>query len=382
MSEQARKRQENLAAILLNLHYGGEMQRSQLSKLCNIRKSSVTNLIAELLEKGLIAESVPGSIRSPILIAGGSSYAIASMVTAHEIITAVVELDGTVSREEATPLGDNTPDAVVAAIGKAVRHIVKSDPRKPAGAAISIPGAVDPSSGKVLRAVNLSDWQDVDLGSMIEEKLRLPVIVNNDYRCQLWAHAWFDREIKKADNLLYVGIGEGVACATMMHGRRIEGHSHTAGEIGHVKGGSENRRCKCGKLDCVETYCSIPAICEEVSALPNVRSKPSTAADIASLGAELPAVANVLDRLSGRLAAALAPIMAAIDPECLLIGSPSPEFSAMLCEPLQRHIRGELLGLNASTASILPAMAMRESTLRGAGGLVIEKLFKNGGLPF
>lgn len=50
---------------------------------------------------------------------------------------------------------------------------------------IGAPGAVEPSSGVVLEAVNLR-WDNVPLAGLLSERLGVPVVVDNDVNAAVW----------------------------------------------------------------------------------------------------------------------------------------------------------------------------------------------------
>jgi len=171
----------------------------------------------------------------------------------------------------------------------------------------------------------------------------------------------------------------GVSGALTVRGRMISGSKLGAGDFGHVRAGDEGRVCSCGKLDCLETYARSPAIIREV-----IRVRPdqaiTSAGDVARLAVEDRVVMNTLDRLIGRVAGILTPILAALDPEALLLGTPDPALSRILCDLLQRRLDVELMGLGSQKVQLIVAAADTRATLRGIAGLVIDRCFRSGNL--
>jgi len=147
-----------------------------------------------------------------------------------------------------------------------------------------------------------------------------------------------------------------------------------------VRAGDDGRLCGCGKTDCLEAYCSVPAMISEVTRVRPDLSGISTAAGVADWALRERAVMNVLDRIVARLAQILAPILAAVDPEALLLGSPSASLTKLLLDLLRRHLDGALMGLGARHVRLIAAGGDRAATLRGIGGLVIDRSFRTGRL--
>jgi predicted NBD/HSP70 family sugar kinase len=373
------KRNQNREAILRTLHFEGALQRSELSDRLRIRKSSVTSIAAELLAAGLVAEEQPGRARSPLRLDTARHHVVAGRVTTGAIHVARVFLDGTIRDERSAPLRrDTSPRRVLDLLASEFGRLLRTSGGRAVGAGAAVPGLLDPADGRVRYAANLVGWRDVAAGAELARRLGRPVHVDNDVRSQLWASAWFGRLLRESSNLLYVAVTDGVACALIVHGLRVLGGRHAAGEIGHVRAGHDGRVCACGKTDCLEAYCSLPAIREEVRRLRKGRAAPDDAASLARQAAHDPVVHNVLDRAAGRIARALAPLLAAVDPEAVVLGSGARELSETMRPLLEHALRTEL----ALPASQGPRFRVGEpegaATLKGIAGLVIEKAFRSG----
>ena len=392
--EQARKRNLNRGQILRTLHFDGPLRRGEIGRRLGIRGSSVSNIVSELLSLGLLRERDPGSARSPVRLDTEEFHTVAASITADALHFARVYLDGRTEDVRDVPLeGDSTPERILEALVDGLASLLKGRKgrkKTQLGVGVATPGLVDPDSGRVRHAVYLSGWRDVPLGEQLSSRLGRRVMVENDVRCQLWACAWFDRLLKESDDILYVGILDGVACSFIARGRRVLGGRHSAGEIGHVRAGDEGRLCNCGKIDCLETYCSIPAILEEIRKIrpassgqrsrPDRADKPdlTSAGDIVLAAQVEPAVGNVLDRVVQRLVKTLAPVLAAVDPDVLVIGTDDGELSEMLSRPVERHVEAELAGMESRRAVVRTAGGLDANTLRGIAGLVIEDCFRTG----
>jgi len=377
-SQYISRRIANQAAILRALHFGGAMQRGQLSVRSGVRKSSVTSIVTDLLEAGVVREEAPGSVRSPIALDAERVYAAAASILPRGIDAARVHADGrVVDRRFREVAPDTPPRDVVRILADCIAALDVPAGQRRVGIGIATPGLVDPGTGRSLRAVNLHAWRDIPLADWACERLGRPVVVDNDVRCQLWSSIWFDRLGAEAEDLLYVHISDGVACAILSHGRLLVGDRFAAGEIGHVRMEDEGRLCTCGRSDCVEAYCSVPAILGELAAIrPELALE--GAAGLACAAAGEPAIENVLDRMARRLAHALSGVVAAIDPAMIVLGTPDRAFSELLKPRLQHHLAGELMGLQVEATPLAVAGDVETDAVRGIAGLAIERAFEQG----
>lgn len=380
-SEQTTKRMLNQRAILRALHLEGPLRRTILSESLAIRKSSVSNIVSDLLATGILCEEQPGRLRSAVGLDRDKFHVITAALTAHDLHIARVYLDGTMGERTTESIQlDGGKETIIEQIAAGMKQLLQNHGGHILGMGVATPGIVDPVSGRCIQAVNIPGWKDVDLGCILAENLKRPVRVDNDVRCQLRACTWFDRLGRDADNVIYLHVHEGVACAIMSRGRLIVGDRFTAGEIGHVSAGNEGRVCTCGRADCLETYCSLPAILREIlTVCPD--SSVENAADIAGVAGDLPAIERVLDRVALRLGQALAGLVAAIDPHTLVIGTSDKRFSELLKPPLERHLYNELIALHARDAEVRTTDDVVTMSLKGAAAAVIDTAFGEEILP-
>lgn len=385
-NEQINKRLLNQFAILKALHYEGQMRRGEISHKCGIRKSSVTSIISSLLDSGLVYEINPERYRSPIAIDSLSRTAITASITPRNITFASVNMAGNVivqKRIKITHL--DSPETIIEHLVTNLNQMTTNTPIKSLGVGVALPGIIDPENGRCIQAVNLNQWQNISLGSILSEKLSTTVLIDNDVRCQLHACTWFDSMARNAENILYILLHDGVSCAMMSRGQIIIGERFTAGEIGHTKAGEEGRPCACGQTDCLETYCSLPAIIAEAhKILPDLKLQ--TATDLAKAADTTPAIANILNRITHRLAQSLTGIVAATDPATLVLGTADKQLTEHLRPHLQRHLYSEMIGFHPTmhtdethiNTNIITADNAENGTLRGIASQVIQHSFQNG----
>jgi glucokinase len=101
-----------------------------------------------------------------------------------------------------------------------------------AAVGIGAPGVVESVEGVVVEAVNLR-WNDVPLARLLSERLKVPVVADNDVNVALWGeHAL--GSAAGHDNALGIWMGTGVGGALVLNGRLYYGHWLSAGEIGHT----------------------------------------------------------------------------------------------------------------------------------------------------
>ncbi len=231
---------------------------------------------------------------------------------------------------------DATLDTIVALVNDAERAIGQT-----ATVGIGIPGAISPASGRVKNA-NSTWLNGRALHDDLERRLARPVRIENDANCLAMSEA-ADGAAAGAGVVFAAILGTGVGAGIVVHGRPLRGANAIAGEWGHnplppvtqldasrlssgeaawraAMADAESRapRCYCGRLGCVETWLSGPALRDDHARVAGVALDAPAIVEGARHGD--PACADTLARYVDRLARALASVIDVLDPDAIVLG--------------------------------------------------------------
>lgn len=118
---------------------------------------------------------------------------------------------------------------------------------------VGSPGEVDPDTGSVANARNLSEWEDsFPLAAVLSKQVGAKVMVGNDVDVATMAEFELGAG-RDANSLLGVFWGTGVGGGLVLDGRLWRGRD-SAGEIGHMVVKRKGARCPCGRRGCMEAY--------------------------------------------------------------------------------------------------------------------------------
>jgi len=179
---------------------------------------------------------------------------------------------------------------------------------------IGIPGAVDPSTGRVTHAVNLG-LEGLELGAELSRLLGRPVRVDNDVNA---AALGAFHLLEKHENLsmAYLNLGTGLAAGIVIDGRVWRGSRGTAGEIGHIPVDPNGPECPCGQRGCLEMLASGSAIARQ---WPTDDPKPARALFAAALAGDRRAL-DIKQRFVENVAAAVRILVLTVDVDSVVIG--------------------------------------------------------------
>ena len=123
---------------------------------------------------------------------------------------------------------------------------------------VSAPGAISKKSG-LIKNSNTQCLIGMPLKEDLKQALDQEITIENDANCFALAEATLGAA--KNHNVVFgVIIGTGVGGGIVINGEVHRGRTYIAGEWGHHTLRINGNKCYCGKLGCVETYISGPAL--------------------------------------------------------------------------------------------------------------------------
>src|SRR5262245_9343460 len=300
---------------------------------------------------------------------GDPTHRIGVDVGGTKIEVAVLDPAGKIvfRRRQPTPPGDYAAalEAITGLVSAADQAIGRSE--TPVG--IGIPGTVSPATGLVKNA-NSTWLNGRPLPRDISQRLGRPVKIANDANCFPNSDAT-DGAAAGMNPVFGVILGTGVGGGIAIDGRVLTGADAIAGEWGHTplpSPGEDERpgeRCWCGRLGCLETWISGPALIREYERSTGCRRNPDQIAEAAKVG-DTGARAG-LARYDRRLARGRAVVINIVDPAAIVLGGGVSNL-ARLYERLPTLLC-PLVFSDRLAARILPPRHGDSSGVRGAAWL-------------
>lgn len=201
--------------------------------------------------------------------------------------------------------------------------------------AVVVPGVVDIAAGIVRWAANLP-WHDLPLRARLSTALQLPVLLEHDVSAAAVAECGED-----AQDLLFVGLGTGIAGRHLVRGQLWRGAFGTAGEIGHVTVDPDGEQCACGQRGCLEVYASAAGIARRYAAAGGLGEL--TAEEIAARLDCDAVAARIWQEAVDALGIALANDVLIADPSVIVLGGGLSGAGELLLDPLRKVLSARLL---------------------------------------
>ena len=278
-----------------------------------------------------------------------------------------------------TPADDPMRTADV--VADAVRELVVM--HDVAAIGLGAAGFVDAERSTVMFAPNLA-WRDEPLRAAMEQRLGLPVVVENDANAAAWAEARFGAG-RGEDYVIVLTVGTGIGGGIVVGGQLLRGRFGVAAEIGHLNIVPDGRRCGCGLHGCWEQYASGQALVQE--AYEQAIASPARAEGLLRRAGGDPegitgpivtqaaqdgdvAALQCFDEIGRWLGRGMAQLAAILDPGVFVIGGGVSAAGDLLREPAMRSYRKHLTARgHRPTADVRMAEMGAQAGIVGAADL-------------
>lgn len=376
----------NRSIILNTVRRRQLISRAEISEITKLNKSTVSSIVASLLEEDLLLESPDrgggiGRNRVNLSIMQGKHFVGAIAFDAPCTRVALVDINGTLKAREEIWTKIVSPENLVAqCIGRL--NVLRSTigPHHFHGIGASVAGIVDSSQSKVIYAANLG-WNNVDLPAMIREQCPdiESVRVENDAKAAAMAELLLGTHNLVASNLVYLLLGAGIGAGIAVNGRILSGHAHAAGEVGHMTVVDGGEPCQCGNAGCWELYASERAPVKwftESKRPPSTPPTPCTLSDVVDAARAGDADAIKALRLwAQHIGVGIGDITSILDPEVVIVGGSITSIWELVRDDINVAAHGRGKFTTQRTAAVLPTSLTDNPSLVGAAALSIQRIF-------
>ena len=372
-------RDRNRRRVMEVLRMQGRVSQADISRATGLSRTTVSTMIAELRKAGLVLDidtrrihprgGRPGVelvLRDPAQVVVGIDFGHS------HIGVAVADLGHNVLAERREDLDVNRE--AVAALDSAARMFAEVLARaglergSVLGAGIGIPGPVDLAHGTAGSATILPGWVGLRIASEMEQRLGVPVEIENDANLGALAELTWGAG-RDCSNFAYIKAATGIGAGIVVDGRLLRGATGTAGEVGHTTLDEAGPLCYCGNRGCLETVASGPAIVDLVGLVDGERPSLGRVIELAAAG-DLRCRRAIAD--AGRqIGVAVAGLCNIVNPERVIVGGLLSRAGEVLLRPMRDSIRRHAVQAAAATLDVRAAVFVERAELLGALALAL-----------
>jgi predicted NBD/HSP70 family sugar kinase len=377
-------RRHNLSTLLERLHLSGSASRSELGAVTGLNRSTIADLVQELVMHGLVHEdgvstsTGPGR-PSPIVHASPiGAVVVAVELAVDSVAVATVGLGGRIFDQVRAelPRGRSSPSETVQKVGGLVSSLVARLPRDHvlAGVGVAAAGLTRRSDGLVHLSPNLG-WKDVPFGAMLGKELRQPaerVRVANE--ADLGALGEHRRGAGRGvDNLVFISGEVGVGAGLIIGGRPMLGAAGYAGEAGHMLVNPAGPRCQCGARGCWETEAGERALLRAAGS-PEHSGLAAVDEVVSRLGTGDATALSAVGEVGHWLGVGVGNLINVFNPEVVVLGGMFQRLFGYLREPMLAAMQDRSLNALSSTVTVVPSELGTSAQLLGAAELALSEV--------
>jgi predicted NBD/HSP70 family sugar kinase len=232
-------------------------------------------------------------------------------------------------------------------------------------------------TGEVAVSPNLG-WSGLPLKSLLEDKLNLPVYVENDANAAAFSELWYGPldEIK-VKTLLYILVVDGLGCGLIINGELHVGSKVGMGGFGHMCIEPNGELCSCGRKGCWETLASESATIARYHRLMSNKNGSITTSItdiIAAANRGDDKAAAALTATAEYLGDGIASLAHGLSPETIVIGGEIATAWQMIGPVIKEKVKSRYIIPEVAKIEIRPASVQRPG-LFGAIPVALQNYF-------
>ncbi len=359
------------------------ISRAEIAKVTGLRPGTISSIVNRLMRKNVIYEGAEGPSsggRKPtyLYINGENAYVLAIDIGVRDTIYAVSDFNGRILKQKAM-VTEGNPQRFLQQLATEIEKTIKTDyPRvKFAAVGVSVPGLIRRDTGEVAVSPNL-EWNNLPVKAILEEKLKLPVYVENDANAAAFSELWYGPldEIR-VKTLLYILVVDGLGTGLIINGEMHVGSQIGLGGFGHMCMEPNGEVCSCGRKGCWETLASESATIARYHRLMNNKND-SIATSITDIIAQAnrgdeKAIA-ALRATAEYLGDGIASLAHGLSPEIIVIGGDISTAWNLIAPIIKEKVKSRYLIPSVAKIDIRPASVQRPS-LFGAIPVALQNFF-------
>lgn len=377
-------------SILRLLWREHQISRAEISRQLDLSRSTVTEIIKDLLQTGLVAEVGSGESsggRKPILLQfkDDAKVILGIDIGATHVSVAMTNLRGKLLfwKEKDFPVREDS-DGTHKLINELCDESLSSQNMgydKLLSIGVSVPSPVDPVRPEYLSETIIPAWHGKSGLERLREKYLVPVYLDNDANLGALAEHWWGAG-KNVNDLIYIKLSNGIGAGYIFGGKLYRGSKGIAGEMSHMPIDPNGRLCGCGLRGCLGTVISAWALQERIGTLSSLYPDSSllkentSIIDLENAAMDMdPLALQVVAEATDYLSSAILSITNLMNPDMIVIGGSLSRLGDLVLNPIREKINSCALVSNMTKTKLLTSALGSSGIAIGAATLSIEQAF-------
>ncbi|GAA0669026.1 putative NBD/HSP70 family sugar kinase [Sphingomonas insulae] len=256
----------NQRVTLHAIRLGGSLTRVDLARITGLTGPAIANITRRLLQEGMIEEAGQrrggrGQPPTNLVVRRDACYSIGVNIDRDHITIVLVDFSAQIMARKSIEIDFALPDDVRTLYRRSIRTLLQSakvDPAKLVGIGVARPDDL----GRVAlpgRPAAYAAWDGIDMATLFDEPLRLPVFVENDAA----AAATGEMQLglgQSYNSFFYILVSSGLGGGFVADGAYVRGVHGRSGELGFMTVGGAS-----GGRETVQTLVSLSGLAAHLS---------------------------------------------------------------------------------------------------------------------
>lgn len=323
------------------------ISRSQLEKLLSLSAPSVTRVVEDLMNAGLICEEGTEQTfvgRRPILlnVKKNAYYSIGINMSRTKLYICITNLgDETIYADKAEITGVKSGAQLLAVMDECVDKAMKAagiEEKQVLAVGVASRGTVERERGSLIRYV--SDQEEIGVREHLKKRFDCYILVENNVTVDL-KYEYIGR-MELNHDLVYIYVDEGVGGSIICNGEVVSGEHNMASKFAHMLVVPGGALCNCGKRGHLEGYISKLAIEAEYKLVKELKETVSLEEICKRANEGEPDAYQILDQALEKLAVAVTQLLLVLNPGTIVVYGDIFEFYDGVIEKLKEKV-GQLV---------------------------------------
>ncbi len=372
-------KRNNKSLVLQIIKEHAPLSRAEISQRSGLNKSTVSSLVAELIEEELVDETGPGESsggRRPVMLLFNqlAGYSIGIDIGVNYILGILTDLQGNIIYEKNIPMSQLEYSKVLTLVIKFIEQLIEKAPKSRygiVGIGVGVPGIVD-KDGKILLAPNLG-WKNSQLKEDLEEKFNLPVMIENEANAGAYGEKRYGVG-QDHENIVYISASIGIGVGLILKNELYRGVNGFSGESGHMIIDINGRKCSCGRNGCWEAYASEHALLTEAKKMLGTDTTLEELIHEAKSSNE--SIIQLFNQVGEYLGFGITNLVNTLNPQQIIIGNRMTTAQEFLQKSVEATILDHALAFHHENLTLQFSNLTIYSAARGVSAFVIENFFK------
>lgn len=351
-------RENNICLVLNTIRKSGSISRAELAKQLNLTSPAVTNIVGNLISRGMVQETgltQSSHGRKPIAVSidPEACRVLGAVISTDGVSVSLADFSARILYTESRPLdlmGDS--QSILSTVLECTQACIAgsgADPSRILSMGIAAPGPLDTENGIMLDPPNFPYFHNVPICQILEDTLHIPTVLDKDANAAGLAEYYLSDHQEAQTVFSLFLLSHCIGGSLLINGEIFHGFSDGVGDIGHITVDSNGPRCSCGRYGCLESVATADAVIRQIQSrlkLTGLHRVPDdfdidglTLQEAIRLSREgVPLFRQAVDQAIDMIAVALGNVISLISPDMIQIGGPIVELYPELVDQLRSCI--------------------------------------------